>query len=522
MLLTNRTPRSNSSVGYKRPDPVSRVRRPEWLSEATRSLTARHVHALMALTVLGAFLRFSTLGTQSYWYDEAITVELVRRSLSGMLAAIPDSESTPPLYYVLAWGWARIFGTDEVGLRSLSAVFGTATVPVAYAAGRAFVSRRSSLIAAALVAVSPFLVWYSQEARAYAMLVFFGALTLVFLGRAVDRGARRSLSWWAVASSLALTAHYFAVFLVAAEGAWLVYRCGNRRAAIAAVAAVGSVSALLLPLAIYQAKYAQHTAWISSGGLGGRAAYLLHQLVVGVYPASHIRLLIAAVPVLVLVGLFTWTDRAERDGALLALTFGIVAVGTPFVIAFASDLFFDGRGDYFIYRNVIVAVVPLTIAAAAIAGTARAGKAGVVACALACSLLIAVSIAISRRSDLQRPDVRAVAAALRSPSSKRAILLDARTSRPLRLYLPHLEQMSPRGAYIRDIDVIEESGTLNAPQAALSPPHGFSPTQSRHIVQDFTIVHLRAPRRRLVTPVELSRQFVSKREVAIMLDARKN
>ena len=59
-----------------------------------------------------------------------------------MLDAIPESEATPYLYYVLAWPWARLFGFGEVGLRSLSALVGAAIVPVAYGAGAALVSRR--------------------------------------------------------------------------------------------------------------------------------------------------------------------------------------------------------------------------------------------------------------------------------------------------------------------------------------------------------------------------------------------
>lgn len=94
-------------------------------------MRARHLYALVALTVLAGVLRFATLDVQSFWLDESVTVGLVREDLGGMLSAIPDSESTPPLYYVLAWGWAKLFGTGEVGLRSLSALFGTATVPVA-------------------------------------------------------------------------------------------------------------------------------------------------------------------------------------------------------------------------------------------------------------------------------------------------------------------------------------------------------------------------------------------------------
>ena len=88
----------------------------------------RPVIAVVAgLALAGAALRFSTLGVQSYWADEGVTVHLLRMSFGGMLSAIPDSESTPPLYYALAWCWSKLFGTGEWGLRSLSAVIGTAT-----------------------------------------------------------------------------------------------------------------------------------------------------------------------------------------------------------------------------------------------------------------------------------------------------------------------------------------------------------------------------------------------------------
>jgi Dolichyl-phosphate-mannose-protein mannosyltransferase len=70
--------------------------------------------------------------------------------LGGMLRAIPQVEATPPLYYVVAWVWARVFGLDEPGIRSLSALAGTATVPVVYLAARELATRRIGLVAAAL------------------------------------------------------------------------------------------------------------------------------------------------------------------------------------------------------------------------------------------------------------------------------------------------------------------------------------------------------------------------------------
>src|SRR5436305_1859876 len=92
--------------------------------------------ALLGIAAGAAALRFSTLGVQSFWHDEAVTVgRVLHPGLGATLREIPSSEATPPLYYVLAWVWTKVFGTSEAGIRSLSALFGTATVPVAYAVG---------------------------------------------------------------------------------------------------------------------------------------------------------------------------------------------------------------------------------------------------------------------------------------------------------------------------------------------------------------------------------------------------
>ena len=70
-------------------------------------------------------------------------------------------------YLLVAWPWAKVFGTGEVGLRSLSAGLGVGLVPLIYLCGNELVSRRAGLVAAAFAAVNPFMVWYSQEAREY-------------------------------------------------------------------------------------------------------------------------------------------------------------------------------------------------------------------------------------------------------------------------------------------------------------------------------------------------------------------
>ena len=109
-------------------------------------------------------------------------MHVLHPSLWTTLRSVVHSENTPPLWYVLVWGWSRVLGTGVVALRSLSALAGIATVPVAWQIGHTLSGRRAAIGTAALVAVNPLFVWYSPEARAYELFVFTIALaTLCFV-----------------------------------------------------------------------------------------------------------------------------------------------------------------------------------------------------------------------------------------------------------------------------------------------------------------------------------------------------
>ena len=116
-------------------DPAPRRRsHPIQSPRAAPRARSRTFWLVAGLTVLAAVLRFATLGVQSYHHDEVVTASRILRAGFGhAMNAVNFSESTPPLYYALAWVWTQVTGTGEWGLRSLSAVAGVATVPVAYA-----------------------------------------------------------------------------------------------------------------------------------------------------------------------------------------------------------------------------------------------------------------------------------------------------------------------------------------------------------------------------------------------------
>ncbi len=142
---------------------------------------------LAALVVLAAALRFSTLGLQSLWYDEAFTpVHVSTRASRRRCSAVVHTENTPPLWYLLEWAdlacarYRRGRAAPALGARR-----GGDACPVAWAIGRELAGRRAAFAAAALVAVNPLFVWYSQEARVYALFVLTAALAMLCFLRAL-------------------------------------------------------------------------------------------------------------------------------------------------------------------------------------------------------------------------------------------------------------------------------------------------------------------------------------------------
>jgi mannosyltransferase len=456
------------------------------------SLTPRQALAATSLlTVVGGLLRFATLDAQSFWLDELVTVSLLDRGFGGMLSGIRETEATPYLYYVLAWPWSHAFGLGEVGLRSLSALVGTAVIPVAYAAGAAFCSRRVGVVAAALVAVHPFLVWYAQEARSYSLLVLLGACSVLFLGRALRAPARIDIVGWALASSLAIATHYFAVFLVAAEAAWLLLRYRQRREAVVALLVPALVLSAHLPLLDSQRGNGET---VGDTSLLSRVAGTPKALVVGYsFPAEVAGgVLAAALLALGVALLVTRTPRAELRGALVAGSLALATLAVPLVLALVGT-------DYLTARNVVVAVVPGAIAVGAGYATSRLG---LVAGAAFCALLLAITLGVSLDDRSGRTDWRGAAESLGAPAGERAIVVTPFMSRSLwHPYLPGLEEPTGSSATVDEIAVVGlateggfSSGAVHPPDVAPPPPPAGFALVGTDREPTFTLFRYRADR----------------------------
>ena len=433
-------------------------------------------------------LRFATLDRQSFWLDELVTVSLVRKSFGDMVHAIPHSEATPYLYYVVAWPWARLFGSGEVGLRSLSALAGTAAVVASDGAGASLVSRRVGLIAAALVAVNPFLIWYSQEARAYALVTLFVSVGLWLFGRALA-GEGRALVGWALLSALALATHYFAVFVVVPEAVWLVARVRDRRRALAAVLVPTLVLLAEVPLLLAQRGNGESAA---QSAVLKRIVGVPKDLVVGFsFPGELLGSIVAALLVVAgLALLATRTPARERVRALIPGTMAAFAVVAPIVLA-------GGGADYVTARNAIVAVVP---GAVCLGAGYAANRAGVVAASALCVLSLAIGLSVSLDTKYGRTDWRGLAHAIGPASAPRALVVTPDIDAALwRIYLPEVQELDDRPARVQEIVVAGlatqggfSTGAVKPPPATpRAPPPGFELVSARH-TPTFSLIRYRA------------------------------
>jgi mannosyltransferase len=474
---------------------------------------------LVAITALAAVLRLATLGSQSFWYDEAFTpVHVLRASLGATLHNVVHTENTPPLWYVLEWAVSRVFGTGVVALRLLSALAGIATVPVAWAIGCEFQgppTRRAAIVTAALVASSPLLVWYSQEARAYGLFVLTASLALLCFVRALREPSTRRLGAFALTASLALLTHYFAVFLLIPMVLWLVWSAiagggsdenGVPRArargmterkgdgtqgggtpqegtanpknllrVVCAVALPVLVSAALIPLILAQGGHG--TQWIGEWALSSRLEAIPQYYLTGYTGAAlgHGVELLVLVVILAGFGYGLWstlTPREER-GALIALTVAGAGVLIPVVPAVLG-------ADYLAPRNLVAAMVPVSALLAIVIAARRTERVGMGLAALLVLTLLALTIDVNLSPRLQRGDWAGVAMALRGAQPDHVITTVELGAAPLEYYLPPLRNLA-RGSSVR-VTEVDETGYAPLRKSASRPPApGFRLSERRNI-----------------------------------------
>jgi mannosyltransferase len=189
------------------------------LESVLRWLRARtDAFYLVAAILVATLLRLDHLGGKLFWMDEAASVAFAKASWPGFWIVLSHYEENMALYYLLLRGWIHL-GDSEVIVRLFSILCAVATLPAIYRLGSQLFSRRTGLIASALLAVHAFHIEFSQEARSYSLLLLLLVWSGYFFARSVEYPQKKK--YWAAYiafSVLAVYCHAFALLVIPA--AW--------------------------------------------------------------------------------------------------------------------------------------------------------------------------------------------------------------------------------------------------------------------------------------------------------------
>lgn len=179
--------------------------------------------ALVSLaTILGAVARWVYITKSSIWHDEGFSIMLaLRNPIEIWVGSARDVH--PPLYYELLHYWMQLFGTSALAVRSLSALAGVIVVPLSFVVAKKMFGSKAGVLTSFFVALSPFLIRYSMEARMYGILSVF-LLTAMYAVALIAHDHRNNWAYlvYALSIALGLYTHYFTALAVIAFWLYLM------------------------------------------------------------------------------------------------------------------------------------------------------------------------------------------------------------------------------------------------------------------------------------------------------------
>jgi hypothetical protein len=388
---------------------------------AARASSTPVVLLLGCITAIGLLVRLPSF-QDALFGDELATYYVVTRHDFDRIIWLLQGNSvtgdlSPPLFFLVAAATERLGdATDLIRLGSLLA--GTAAIPLTYLLGVWTVGRRAALAGASLMALSPFLIFYSTEARAYALVLLLVLLSTLTLLKAARSGG---FGWWAayaVSSCAAVYAHYPAVFALVAQFAWAFMTHAEARGPLLAANAATAVGYLpWLPTLL------DNTRSPGSDVIGFLNPYSLDAIKTDLgrwffgHPYIPVTTLPGTVAVAMLgaglaagvVGLALKVRRAARSHMPSRISPGVVLI---LVLALANPIeiaLYSAIGDsVWLSRNLIASWPGLGLAVGALLtsgdGLVRFAAVGLVLGAFA------IGASYMLGADSQRPDYNAVAA----------------------------------------------------------------------------------------------------------------
>ncbi|WP_417874245.1 glycosyltransferase family 39 protein [Xanthomarina gelatinilytica] len=189
-----------------------------------KSLASNYKLLLALILILAAILRFYNLDFQSIWIDEIHTMVEANSKLtySEFYDITVKREQMPHLYYLIARLFSYLFGDLVVVVRSVSAIAGILSVFGVYLLGKELNSRKVGIMAALLLSINHFHIYYSQEARPYGLLMLFTVFSFLYLVKFLNKQSLKYVVLFAVFSALMINTHFFGLFVLVSQAIILI------------------------------------------------------------------------------------------------------------------------------------------------------------------------------------------------------------------------------------------------------------------------------------------------------------
>jgi uncharacterized membrane protein len=402
---------------------------------------------LGGLIVLGLALRLAV--PRGIWLDEAISIHQAKLSLEGLFRNLYNGDRQPPLYHLTLWLTIRLFGDSEFAVRLPSLLAGTLVIPVLYELGRELYDRLTGLIAAGFAAVSPMLIWYSQEVRMYEFVALFGLLALLTQLRAIRRPTMLNWAAYILATAALLWSHYFGLLLIAVQQvvfvAVLVHKQRNGQPIKPLALGFAYSAAVLVMQLVPLLVFAHHQFQVTSGAAGspsGTYSYLSFYSVLsnmawtlwGYQPDATTVLLAALWPLFLLGSLVLLGRGGSRQTMGLAAA-AILLVGLLIIVSLFYRSFFEVRNFLILVPLVLLLVARL------ITGWIRQPRARLlVAGAVALTLLVGLADQQLNKANPRLYDFRGAIQDIKANAGPNSLVLvePADLSYVLQYYAPNL------------------------------------------------------------------------------------
>lgn len=175
-----------------------------------------------SLISVGIILRIIYINKQSLWLDEMTTIQIASHSIRDILSGKLFDNHTPPLYYILIHYWGRISPLTEIGVRIPSVIFDIFNMILVIMLCKSLINNKNTIVVLSAYAISPFMIYYSQEGRMYTLLVLFSLLFSYSMNKLLNQ--EKKINMWTIITgitlSLGLYTHYYMVFF--ATGVYLL------------------------------------------------------------------------------------------------------------------------------------------------------------------------------------------------------------------------------------------------------------------------------------------------------------